>query len=141
MPTPRQLIDSSFLYSLYNADDPEHKRVLKSLQRNTGQRIVPDVVLPEVTFLFNRFGGQPATTSFVRALAITRPTLEPVTYVDLERVQTIMSEYPRARLDFVDCCIMSMAERLNITQICTLDHRDFGFVRPRHTAYFEILPD
>src|SRR5688572_12919272 len=99
MPTPRQIIDSSFLYSLYNADDPNHERVLNSLRRTKGQRIVPDVVLPEVTFLFNRFGSQRAIASFVRALLITQPILEPVTFADLERVQTILVEYPRARLD------------------------------------------
>ncbi len=51
-----------------------------------------------------------------------------------------MTTYASADLDFVDCAIMALAERLNIRQILTFDHRDFSIVRPQHNAYFELLP-
>ena len=51
-----------------------------------------------------------------------------------------MAKYADARFDFVDCCIMALVERLDITQICTFDRRDFGIFRPAHCEYLELLP-
>ena len=65
-------------------------------------------------------------------------SLEPLTTVDILRIRAIAAKYPI--LDFVDCCIVAIAERLNITQICTFDHRDFRMIRPAHVEYFELLP-
>ncbi|MCD4684394.1 MAG: hypothetical protein K8S97_00470 [Anaerolineae bacterium] len=51
-----------------------------------------------------------------------------------------MAEYDTARFDFVDCCIMALTERLNITQVCTFDRRDFSIFRPIHCDYLDLLP-
>jgi predicted nucleic acid-binding protein len=47
-------------------------------------------------------------------------------------VREILRTYPGAKLDFVDCCMMAMSERLNITRVCTFDRRDFLIFRPTH---------
>ena len=36
--------------------------------------------------------------------------------------------------------VESLAERLDQTQVATLDERDFRIVRPEHTDAFELLP-
>jgi predicted nucleic acid-binding protein len=51
-----------------------------------------------------------------------------------------MGQYWTARLDFVDCCLMAMAERLNITKVCTFDRRDFNIFDPKHCDALEFLP-
>jgi hypothetical protein len=66
--------------------------------------------------------------------------LEAITLADLSRVRDIMATYADNRFDFVDCCIMALAERLNITQIYTFDRRDFQVFRPSHCDYLELLP-
>lgn len=53
---------------------------------------------------------------------------------------THLEKYEDAALDFVDATIVSMAERLNISTVLTLDKRDFHMIRPRHTGYFTIMP-
>jgi hypothetical protein len=35
---------------------------------------------------------------------------------------------------------VTLAERLHITTVATLDRRHFTVVRPSHTDYFDILP-
>jgi hypothetical protein len=35
---------------------------------------------------------------------------------------------------------MALSERLNITQVCTVDRRDFSMFRPLHCDYLELLP-
>jgi predicted nucleic acid-binding protein len=52
----------------------------------------------------------------------------------------ILEKYSDSRIDFVDACIMALAERLSITRILTFDHRDFGLYRPAHCEAFELLP-
>jgi predicted nucleic acid-binding protein len=59
---------------------------------------------------------------------------------DVTRAGEITAQYASAHFDFVDCCIMALAERLNITQVCTFDQRDFTIFRPTHCDYLELLP-
>ncbi len=59
---------------------------------------------------------------------------------DLRRARQIMQQYEKADLDFVDCCIMALSERLKITSVYTFDRRDFVIFRPTHVDYLELLP-
>ena len=101
---------------------------------------MPDVVLTEAAYLFNREGGVPAVLRFLDQLIVMQPQLESVSLPDLVRVREIMATYTDSKLDFVDCCIMAQSERLNITRVCTFDHRDFSIFRPAHCDYLELLP-
>ena len=46
----------------------------------------------------------------------------------------------KRKLDFVDATIVTLAERLDIQKILTVDVRDFRTIRPKHCAYFDIVP-
>jgi predicted nucleic acid-binding protein len=59
---------------------------------------------------------------------------------DFERALAILDKYADSRIDFVDACIMALAERLNVTRVLTFDRRDFGLYRPTHCDHFELLP-
>ena len=59
---------------------------------------------------------------------------------DLGRARDILIAYNEAEFDIVDCCVMAIAERLNITRIATFDRRDFSIFQPRHCDYLELLP-
>ena len=59
---------------------------------------------------------------------------------DYSRSAEIFRKYKDANIDFVDACIVAMAERLNITKILTVDRRHFQMFRPLHCESFEILP-
>ena len=102
--------------------------------------LIPDVALTETAFLFQRAGGVKAVLKFLDAVVAAPWTFEPVLQGDLFRAREIMSEYTTAKLDFVDCCIVAIAERLDIRHVFTFDRRDFGIVRPQHTDHFLISP-
>jgi uncharacterized protein len=134
------LFDSSFVYALYNSTLKDHDRALEFGQKNNFNILVPDVVLPEVTFLFRRFGGVRAVAAFLDAFVKAQSSVECISQDDMKRSREIMLRYNSAQLDFVDCCIAAFAERLNIKHIATFDRRDFGIIRPLHCPYFELLP-
>ena len=58
----------------------------------------------------------------------------------MARMQVIMLQYKDAQFDYTDTALMALSERLNITQICTFDHRDFSIFRPQHCEYLELIP-
>ena len=140
MPLAKILVDSSFLYALFDHDDAKHQEAVDWAKQQDFQLVVPQVVLGEVMFLLDRNGGVPATLQFLDRFTSANYLLESVTMPDLQRVREIRATYASSRLDFVDCCIMVLSERVEITQICTFDRRDFAIFRPRHCDYLELLP-
>ena len=140
MPSNRILVDSSYLFAFFDGENKRHEDALLVAKVFQGQFVVPYVVLTEVAYLFKREGGVPAVLKFLDGLSVMRPQLEIVTPADLTRSRDIMAQYADAKLDFVDCCIMALSERMNIVQVCTLDHRDFSIFRPKHVNHLELLP-
>jgi predicted nucleic acid-binding protein len=134
------LIDSGFLYALLDRHNPEYTLARTTYRKTPARYLVPHVVLTEAAFLFRRTHGVPGVIRFLDAVLELGVTFEPLLAKDLSRARDIMAEYADSKLDLVDCFIMAMAERLNITKICTLDRRDFAMFRPRHCEHFELLP-
>ena len=134
------LIDSGFLYALFDHDDRYHQAVLEVQESETAQGLVPDIVLVETTFLARRAGGVPAMVRFLADFEATDFHLIPLTRPDLGRAREILDTYASARLDFVDACLMALSERLDIRRVCTIDSTDFRIFRPQHCDHLEILP-
>lgn len=135
------LIDSSFLFALFHHRDKNHLQAVQLFSNlQTGIPFVPDVVLPEVSFLFVRDVGYHAVGQFLGALKPTGVQLIGLNLFDIDTAQEIMRIYQSSKFDLVDACIMALSERLNITKICTFDRRDFSIFRPKHCDYLELLP-
>ncbi len=140
MPLSKILVDSSFLYALYNLDDPYHEEAYAVAELYNGQFVIPYVVLTEVAYLFRRTGDVSAVIQFLDVLIKGGYQYENVSVDDLIRARNIMAQYVDSKLDFVDCCIMALSERLKITQVCTFDRRNFSIFRPKHIRYLDLLP-
>lgn len=134
------LIDSSLLIALYDQSIRYHAEALAFSQQFSGSALVPVVALTEVVYLMRRQGGVLRATRFLHAFRLGEFQLLMTTIEDLERVEAIMIDYADASFDFVDCCVMALAERLNITQIATFDRRDFLVYRPLHCDYLTLYP-
>ncbi len=134
------ITDSSFIYALYNREDVHHQRASAFANHYRRSIIVPDVTLPEVSFLFLRDTGYPGVQRFLEQFKRLNARLEPITRTDIIRVHEISVAYTASEFDLVDCCIMALSERLQITQVATFDRRDFSIFVPRHCPYLELLP-
>ncbi|GII67278.1 hypothetical protein Skr01_73630 [Sphaerisporangium krabiense] len=60
---------------------------------------------------------------------------------DVRRMAELVQFYRDARLDPADVSVVANAERLGITQIATIDRRDFSLIRPRHVPAFRLLAE
>jgi uncharacterized protein len=62
-----------------------------------------------------------------------------LTPADLIRMVDLVRTYADP-LGAVDASVVAIAERHRISEIATLDRRDFSIVRPRHVSAFTLLP-
>jgi len=134
------IADSNILYALYNTRDASHRDAISFVSQNNETLLVPDVALPEVCYLLTRDIGYFGLQKFLRYFTRLNAQLVPIELDDLRRVREITIKYADAEFDIVDCCIMAIAERLNIPRIATSDRRDFSMFRPSHCEYLELLP-
>ena len=134
------LVDSSFLYAIYDRGDKYHRDAVRFARSYEGAWLIPDVTLVEVSQMLYRFVGQKGVLTFLDSLDDPQIHLHSIIPSDVKRIRHLMATYDTAKLDLVDCCIIALAERLNISQICTFDRRDFAMVRPSHAEFLELLP-
>lgn len=134
------LLDSGFLFASLNASEAEHQATISVLENIRESIVLPVPAITEVTYLLARDISNEAAADFIASLATTELTLETPLQEDYFRSAEILRQYSDANLDFVDALIVSIAERLNINRLLTLDRRDFQLIRPKHCASFELLP-
>lgn len=131
--------DTSYVLAIAIATQIGHEACL-AVHRQQNIIYLPQTTLAEVAYLITREAGNRATANFILGLPKTKYRVESLTSNDLERTAKLLQEYADSRVDFVDATVAAVAERHKITQILTLDRRDFHIIRPRHCSHFTLLP-
>lgn len=132
--------DTSFILALFNRSDSRHVDCTNAF-KNQRKIYLPQSTLAEVAYMLARSGGNEHVAYFIENLPrVPKYEVVGLTSGDMQRTAQLLRKYSDSRIDFVDASIAAVAERLEIIRILTLDHRDFGMIRPAHTAYFELLP-
>ena len=133
------LADTGFVVALANQADRRHPDVV-SVYLRYPQILLPQVALVEVAYLVGRDAGIATTVRFLQGLPASRFETIAVGNGDIARAAAILAQYIDSKIDFVDACIMAIAERLKVETILTLDRRDFQLFRPAHCPGFPLLP-
>lgn len=134
------LMDSGFLYALIDETDVHSQNVKNALQGVYEEIVFPIPAITETSYFISKNLGIETLATFLEDLPEMNLILETPTAEDYKRAAEILRKYNDANIDFVDACIVSIAERLNITKILTVDRRHFGIFKPAHCEAFEILP-
>lgn len=140
MPNKRALLDTGFLYAVFDADDQHHAQVVKVVDDWQGQLLLPTAVLVELAYLLQSRLGHTTMRSIMQRLVQQSLYMVSITPPDLPRINNLLTQYADAELDFVDATIVTLAERYQVEHIMTVDRRDFSIIRPHHCNYFTILP-
>jgi predicted nucleic acid-binding protein len=64
------LVDSSYLFAFLDTKNSKHVDAVSVADLYSGQFVVPDVVLTEVAYLFNREGGISAVLQFLDRIGV-----------------------------------------------------------------------
>jgi predicted nucleic acid-binding protein len=134
------IADTGFVVAVALVTEEAHQACVAVYKRQ-GIIYLPQTTLAEVMYLLTREAGNIVAAHFILTLSATKYRVEPLITEDIQRSGEILQEYADSRVDFVDATIIAVAERRNITEILTLDNRDFRMVRPKHCQYFTILPE
>ena len=134
------ILDAGPLYAYVDADDAHHAASLELLETHPGPLLVPMLVITEVAYLLATRLGPGAEVRFLGDLAAGNLIPEPVDAADWLRIARLVAQYDDLPLGTVDASVVAAAERLEITEIATMDRRHFSVVRPTHTVAFELLP-
>ena len=135
----RVIADTGFVVALGNRSDQRHADVYP-VYRQYPCILLPQVVLVEVAYLIGRDAGIVTVANFLQGLPKSRFELISATEVDIARTANLLAQYADSKVDFVDACVMAIAERLQIVTVLTIDQRDFRLVRPIHCEGFTLRP-
>jgi hypothetical protein len=128
------VVDTGPLVAAALRDDPDHRQCVAWFEEVREPLVVPDLVIPEVTYLLAAGARTSVEAEFLRSLVSGQLAIEHVVAADL--VET----YSDLALGTVDAVVIAIAERLGASKIATLDRRHFTVVRPIHVPSFELLP-
>jgi uncharacterized protein len=124
--------------------DDQHNRVctdlLTGLHLAHRTILVAAPVVAEVGYLLARTGGAKIEAAFLRSVVHRTITIVDLELADYERMAELVGTYADFPLGTTDAAVIAVAERLDITEIATLDRRHFHAVRPRHASNFTLLP-
>ena len=122
-----------------NRSAQRHSEVSPIYQQYT-QVLLPQMVLVEVAYLIGRDAGILTVVKFWKGLSASRFEVIEAMPEDIARTADILTRYADSKVDFVDAVVMSMAKRLRIVTVLTIDQRDFSLFRPSHCSNFTLRP-
>jgi len=134
------LLDTGFLYALFDAADSRHQAVVSTLDDIAMRLLLPDIVLVELAYLLQARLGHRTMRMCLKRIQDGPLELVHLLPSDIDRSLELLHIYADMQLDFVDAGIVAMAERLRICHILTTDRKDFDIIRPRHCPFFTIYP-
>ena len=95
---PSILVDTGPLYAMADRDDDWHHRVVRFLETNHEDLIVPASVLPEAAYLLLTHLGPAAERQLVQLVLSGEPTVEELTNADYRRTLEVLRRYESARM-------------------------------------------
>lgn len=135
------VVDTGVLYAVADSDDPDHEASDHLLALHPADELlVPTTVMTEAAWMIETRLGPASEAVFLRAIHQGELTRVELIDADLDRIVELIDHYADLGLGIVDASVVAIAERLGVTTIATLDHRDFAVVRPAHCDAFELIP-
>jgi predicted nucleic acid-binding protein len=135
------IVDTGVVYALADRRDAHHAACVRWLVSVRTPMIVPPPVIAEACYLIGRHLGAEAEAAFLDALGPGQAfTLGDLLPVDIGRMAELVRQYGDLPLGGTDAAVISVAERLGVAEIATVDRRHFSVVRPRHVSSLVLLP-
>lgn len=116
--------DTGPLVAAALSNDKDHAAcvdLFTSLHEAGRKMLVPTPVVAEVGYLLGREAGARVESLFLRSLADDDFTAADVTTADFARMADLVITYADLPLGTTDAAVIAIAERLNATEVATLD--------------------
>ena len=127
------IVDTGPLVALFHARDKHHEAAKAVLESNPAALISTWPVITEACHFLGQVGRH-ALLTFVRRGALR---LEALSVEDVPQLDELLARYER--MDFADATLVLIAEKTGITEIFTIDRRDFEVYRTRSGRRLHLL--
>jgi predicted nucleic acid-binding protein len=137
------ICDTGPIFAAADRRDADHHACVELFTglRLAGRRLLlPQTVMAEVGYMLEAKVGTFAEVAFLESVADGSFELVNLTTADAARMAGLVERYDDLPLGTTDASVIALAERLDVTEIATLDHRHFRVVRPSHVDAFTLLP-
>ena len=133
------LLDTGPLVAFIDRSERNHKRCLGFMREFKGRLITTEAVLTEVIYLLGPlFTNQKPALDFILVGGAELVSLSPSL---LKRSAALMAKYADSPMDFADATLVALAEERGITNIVTLDRKDFSVYRIGSRKWFTMYPE
>ena len=133
------VVDTGVLLAAADQGETQHQACAALLTTNR-ELYVPSPVVAETAWMIERALGPNAEAVFLRAILAGELTVIDLDHDHYQRCIELIERYADLGLGYTDASVIAAAERLGITTLATLNHRDFRVVRPTHVDAFQLLP-
>lgn len=134
------IVDTGVLLGAADIDDQEHITCTRILQEHRGELVVPGPVVPETAWQIETNLGPRSEASFLDLVINGELKVHDLDLDGYRRCRELIDMYAELGLGLVDASVVTVAERMHVTTIATLNRRDFTVVRPRHCEAFDLIP-
>ena len=132
-------MDTGPWVALIDKSEKAHVSCVKWFQSFCGKLYSTEPVLTEVLYLLNfSIKAQKAAIDYVLRDIIT---LVPSDMKTLNTAKMLMEKYSDLPMDFADASLVCLANDAGITNIFTLDHKDFFIYRTSDNRSLKIYPE
>lgn len=136
---PDMLLDTGPLVAFLDRSERNHQRCLDFMRNFKGRLYTTEAVLTEVIYLLGpSFANQKPALDFI---ILGGAELVPLSPALLKRSATLMAKYADSQMDFADATLVALAEERGVTDIVTLDRKDFSVYRSGSRKGFTIYPE
>jgi predicted nucleic acid-binding protein len=127
------LVDTGPLVALFHARDRHHEAAKAALQANPAALVSTWPVITEAC----HFLGQAGKRALLKLIRRGGLRLEALTVDDVPELDALIARH--AKMDFADAILVLAAEKTGISEIFTIDRRDFEAYRLRSGRRFRLL--
>lgn len=127
------IVDTGPLVALFHARDQHHGAAKAVLESSPAVLVTTWPVITEACHFLGQ-AGKRALLTFIRRGALR---LETLSVEDVPALDDVLARY--ARMDFADATLVLIAEKTGITELFTIDRRDFEAYRTPSGRRFKLL--
>lgn len=132
------LLDTGPLVAYLDGADPQHRFVADRLDSFSGQFCTTSAVITESMHFVSQDSRAPAL--LLQFLIDTRAKIyDRNSFPDLAEAVSLMDKYRNVPMDYADATLVSLASRIGIYEVCTLDRRGFSTFRTRTGKHFKLV--
>lgn len=129
------LVDTGAFVALFNRNDAYHQRAVRFMKSETAVLLTNWPVLTEVCFFLNTVKKM-AFLSFVRHGGVV---VHDIPLSELSLIINVFRKYQDRDVDLADASLIWLAENTGVTEIITVDRKDFETYRLSGKRRFSLV--